>query len=144
MALCSTIAQATLTLTPITSPSFGILLAGASGRQFVLGTNSTISGTNASDYISGATAGSMTVADDTAQVALKIEALNITPIGGLSVARILCSYNGGLETRCDNGGYQVNSGASVTLLLGLDISTTQVHSGSDSASVSFDIEITYI
>jgi len=137
-------AVAALTLTLITAPEFGILYAGAGGRQFVLNTNGTVTGTSASDYISGAAAGQLTVADTASPQSISILVDNISTFGGLSVNDALCSYNGGVQQSCDGAGMTVTSVSSATLRVGLDISTTALHSGGNSASISMDVSVTII
>ena len=141
--LFSTLAHATITLTQVTSPEFGLILSGASGRQFILGTNGDITGTHSGDHISGQSAGHITVTDDTAPVTIEILANNIMTSGGLTVNQVLCSYNAGVQTQCDATALVVASVGNASLKLGLDISTNQVHSGGDTASVTMDINVTY-
>ncbi len=134
---------ATITLTEITAPSFGLILSGASGRQFVLNTSGSITGADASDHISGQSAGDITVTDDTSPVTIEILADSISTSGGLTVNQVLCSYAGGAQTQCDGSPLVTTSAASASLKIGVDVTTSQVHSGGDSASVSMDINVTY-
>jgi hypothetical protein len=133
-----------LTLSLITSPGFGLFFSGASGRQFILNTSSTISGTHASDYISGAAAGQFTLADDSSPNTVTILVNNISTLGGLTVNEALCSYNGGAQGRCDAAGMNVTSVGSATLKLGLDISTSTAHSGGDTSSITMDLSVSYL
>lgn len=133
-----------LTLSLISLPSPGLFFSGASGRQFVLNTNSTITGTHASDYISGAAAGQFTLADNSSPSTVTILVDNISALGGLTLNMALCSYNGGAQQRCDGAGMNVTSVSSATLRLGLDISTTITHSGGDAPSISMDVSIAYL
>ena len=55
------LAFAALTVTESTTPSLGTLLGGASGRNFILKTDDTVSGTNAADYLFGAVSGDLLV-----------------------------------------------------------------------------------
>jgi len=142
-ALLAMPATAVITLTEITSPGFGLILSGASGRQFILNTSGTITGANSADYISSATAGEITTTDNTSPVTIEILASSISSAGGLTVNEVLCSYGGGAQTRCDGSPLVATSAASSSLKVGVDITTSQVHSGGDSASVNFDIMITY-
>lgn len=142
--LMQTSTQAAIVLTLVSDPTFGKLYSGASSRQFILGTNDTVTGTSAIDYVSGAAAGIMTVQDSTSPSSINIEAESVNATGGISAPQILCSYNGGGETRCDAGGYQVTSTSNATLKIGAEIVTSQVHSGGSSASVTFDITVTYL
>jgi hypothetical protein len=51
------VASAAFTMTEIVSPDLGTVLAGASGRQFILNTDETVSGADAGDYLFGAVSG---------------------------------------------------------------------------------------
>jgi hypothetical protein len=141
--LFSTLVRATIDLTEVTAPEFGLILSGASDRQFILGTNGSITGTHSTDHISGQSAGHITVTDDTAPLTIEILANNIMTSGGLTVNQVLCSYNAGVQTQCDATALVVASVGNASLKLGLDISTNQVHSGGDTASVTMDINVTY-
>jgi hypothetical protein len=127
----------------VNDPKFGKFWSGAANRNFILNTNGTISGSSASDYISGATAGTFTIKDSTPPLQINIQAINITNRHGATINQVLCSYNSGAQTRCDNGGYTVTSIASAPLKIGLNITTTTSHAGGFSASPYFDLEITY-
>jgi hypothetical protein len=143
LVLLSSSASAVITLTEITSPTFGLILSGASGRNFVLNTDSSISGTSAADQITGQAAGDITVMDDTAPVTLVILVDNIIPSAGLTVNQVLCSYNGGAQTQCDVA-MNVTSSASASLKVGIDITTSIIHSGGEAENVSMVINITYL
>ena len=134
---------AAIGLTLASQPSFGLLISGASNRNFVLNSNGAISGTNSSDYISGAVAGQITVTDDASPVSISILVDNISTFGGLTVNQVLCSYNGGAQVQCDGGGTNETSVSSAALKIGLDITTTQVHSGGDTASASMNVNVIY-
>jgi len=142
-ALLAMPATAVITLTEITSPNFGLILSGASGRQFILNTSGSVTGANSTDYISSAIAGEITATDNTSPVTIEILASSISSAGGLTVNEVLCSYGGGAQTRCDGSPLVATSAASASLKVGIDITTSQVHSGGDSASVNFDITVTY-
>jgi len=133
-----------LTLSLISSPNPGLFFSGASGRQFILNTNGTITGTHASDYISGAAAGQFTLADSSSPSTLTIIVDNISALGGLTLNMALCSYNGGAQTQCDGSGMNVTSVSSATLKLGLDISTSTSHSGGATPSISMDVSVSYL
>jgi hypothetical protein len=135
--------QATITLTEITAPTFGLILSGASGRQFVLNTSGTITGADAADHVSSQAAGDITVTDDTSPATIEILADNISTSGGLTLNQVLCSYAGGAQTQCDGSPLVATSSASASLKIGVDITTSQVHNGGDGASVSMDINVTY-
>lgn len=137
-------AQQGLSITENVAPDFGTLLGGASSRQFILNTDASISGTDSGDYLFGAAAGDLTVDRSGAPKNINIVAENITTSGGLTVAQVLCAYDGASQTACDSPGIDVQTGPNKTLLLGIDISTSQVHSGGDSASVTLDISVTFL
>ena len=97
----SVTAVAALNLTRVTTPSFGVMFAGDSSRQFVLNTNDTVTGSGARDYISGAVAGQFTVSGTSSPAAINILVDNIISLGGLTVNQALCSYNDGAQQSCD-------------------------------------------
>ena len=140
----SVTAVAALTLTRVTTPSFGVIFAGGSSRQFVLNTNDTVTGSSAGDYISGAVAGQFTVSDTSNPATINILIDNIGTLGGLTVNQALCSYNGGAQQSCDGAGMSVTSVSSATLKVGLDITTSTAHTGGDVASVSMDVSVAYL
>jgi hypothetical protein len=130
-----------LTLTETISPGFGMIYGGPSGRQFILNTDGTITGTDAADYVSGAVAGEVEIKKTGGKVfPAHIVAENISTVGGLSVAAILCKFHSDPQTTCSGSGISVSLQGKRRLLLGVDMSTTQVHSGGTS-SVSFDITV---
>ena len=135
---------AALTLTRVTTPSFGVIFAGASSRQFVLNTDGTITGSGAADHISGALAGQFTVGDTTSPATIVILVDNISTLGGMTVNQALCSYNGGAQQSCDGAGMSVTSVSSASLKVGLDITTSIAHTGGDAASVSMDVSVAYL
>lgn len=135
---------AEVTLTRTTSPSFGIILSGNSGREFVLNTDGSIGGSSAADYVSGATAGVFSVVDTASPNTLAILVDRISATGGLTVVEALCSYNGALQQACDGSGISVNSIANTTLRVGLHVITTTAHGGGDTASVSMDVSVAYL
>lgn len=136
-------ANATITLTEITAPTFGLILSGASGRQFVLNTSGTITGADSADHISSQAAGDITVTDDTSPATIEILANNISSSGGLTVNQVLCSYAGGAQSQCDGSPLVTTSSASASLKIGVDVTTSQVHNGGDTATVNMDINVTY-
>jgi hypothetical protein len=54
-------ASAAITITEQTTPTLGTLVGGASGRNFILNTDETVSGTDSADYLFGAVSGQLTV-----------------------------------------------------------------------------------
>ena len=136
--------RAALTLTLVEDPVLGRYFSGASGRQFILNTDGTVSGTDAADYISGALAGRFTVADDASPSSIVILVDNISTSGGLTVTDAICSYDGGADASCDGAGMTETSAASALLRVGLDVSTSQIHGGGDMASVMMDVSVSYL
>ena len=136
--------MAEVSLTRTTSPSFGIILSGSSGREFVLNTDGSIGGSSSGDYVSGAAAGVFSVVDTTSPNTLAILVDSISATGGLTVVEALCSYNGALQQACDGSGISVNSIGNATLKVGLHVTTTTAHGGGDTASVSMDVSVAYL
>ena len=126
------------------TPSFGFFVAGLSGRQFILNTDDSITGADAADYLFGAVAGEIRIRKRGRARRGNIIAENISTTGGLSVTAILCKFQNRPQTICNAPGINVRLRGRRTLLLGLDITTTQVHAGGDIASVQFDITVTLL
>lgn len=137
-------AFAALTVTETTSPTLGTLLGGASGRNFILNTDNTVSGTDAADYLFGAVSGVLNVKKTGGPQSANILADNITTAGGVTVNAVPCSFDGSAQASCDGSGINVTVGGNKDLLVGVDIDTSQIHSGGDSASVTYDITITLL
>jgi len=135
---------ATVAFSSLVSPAFGDFLGGASGRNFILGTNGAITGINAGDYISGATAGSMLITGNGTQ-SISIQATNLTASGGVTIAGVTCNYDAGGDLDCVSGfvGSPPNAQGK-TLLIGLEINTTTTHGDNNTASPGFDIVVNYI
>ena len=131
-------------LSELTSPSFGLIFSGASGRQFVLNTNGIITGTDASDHISGQFAGVLKLDDDTPGSIIEIIADSIVVVGGLTVNQVLCKYHDSPQTQCDVSPLvHSDSQASASIFIGIDVTTNKIHSGGDMATVDFNINVTY-
>ena len=137
-------ARAQLELSLVTSPSFGTLVAGSSGRQFVVNADNTVTGTDAGDYVSGALAAGLEVNNPGAPVSLNIVVENISTSGGITLNQALCVYDGGSQKVCDGAGITETSGTDKPLSVGLDVSTTSTHSGGQNASVSYDVVVTIL
>ncbi len=137
-------ATSSLTLTQSAEPRFGLIVSGSSGRQFVLNTNDTISGTHAGDHISGAMTGRFTMEDSNSPASVNIAVTVLGTFGGLTVNETLCSYGGGIQQSCGGSGFTVISAPSAVLKLGLDISTSAAHRGGDAASVTVELAVTYL
>ncbi|MEX2494565.1 MAG: hypothetical protein WD448_00670 [Woeseia sp.] len=137
-------AISSLTLTQTAAPSFGLIVSGASGRQFILNTDDTISGTHSIDYVSGATAGRFIIEDTSSPASVNISVDVLGTTGGLSIGEALCSYGGGIQQTCSGSGITVTSSASATLRLGLELTTSTAHRGGDSATASLELTISYL
>jgi hypothetical protein len=126
------------------NPSFGVFDAGAVGRNFVLGTDGSISGTDAVAYAGGASAGSIKIQGSQFQN-IDIVAQNLVADGGVSIASISCDYGGTGSTDCIAGiaSAAAPTEAGTTLLLGLGVTTTTAHSDGSSAAPAFDIIVSY-
>ena len=135
---------ATVAFSSLSNPTFGDLLSGASGRNFILGTNGAISGANAGDYISGATAGSILITGNGTQ-SISIQATNLTANGGVSIANVTCNYNASGDSDCVLGVTGSPPDAiGKTLLIGMEINTTMTHGDNATASPGFDLVVNYI
>ena len=137
---------AALTVTENIAPSLGTLLSGAIDRNFILNTDATVSGTDAADYLFGAVAGSLTVKKTGGGQSANILADNFTSTGGVTINAVPCRYHTGSQTICDSPGITVNVKKNLarTLYVGVDITTNQFHSGGDTASVTYDITVSFI
>ncbi|MCW8109929.1 hypothetical protein OPS25_15590 [Alteromonas ponticola] len=136
--------EAAITITKMNDINLGLLKAGPAGRQWIVGTDGSLTGTGQADYVSGAAAGEIVVTDTSAPAMVQIQALNITSYNGFQVNQILCRYGNGSQTRCDLSGYSITTNnMSISLKVGIDVESTQYHYGGDNAGVDFDISITY-
>ncbi len=142
--LACDVAMAQLTITETTTPTLGTLLSGASGRNFILNTDQTVTGTDSADYLFGAVSGDLTVKKTGGGQSANILADNITTSGDVIVNSILCKYGTGSQAACDGSGINVTVGGTKELMLGIDLDTNTAHSGGDTTSVTFDITITLL
>lgn len=127
------------------TPTLGILLSGSSGRNFILNTDDTVSGADAADYVTGANSGRLRIRHVGGPVDANILAENISSIGGISVNGVPCRWRNQTPTTCDGSGIDVRlNNRRRSLWLGVNIDTTQSHSGGDTASVNYDITVTLI
>lgn len=133
-----------LAVTQTGPPDLGVIVSGDSGRQFILNTDGTISGTHSGDYVSGATAGSFTIEDTSSPATLNIAVMIVGTFGGLEVNEALCSYNGSAQQTCSGSGMSVVSSGTGTLRLGLDVTTSAVHRGGDVASATLELTVSYL
>ncbi len=134
---------APITLAGSSNPSLGSLSAGASSRNFALGTDGSISGANAAAYAGGAQAGSLKIQGSAFQN-INIVAQNIVDDRGVHITSVTCNYGGTGNMNCITGiSAAAPTSAGTILLLGLDVSTTTAHADGDAASPTFDIIVTY-
>ena len=138
------VAFAALTVTENTAPSLGTLLAGASGRNFILNTDATVSGTDAADYLFGAVAGSLTVKKTGGGQSANILADNYSTTGGVTINAVPCKWHTDTATTCDGSGINITVQGNRTLLVGVDLNTTQIHSGGDAPTATYDITVTLL
>jgi hypothetical protein len=137
-------AFAAITVTESVTPGLGTLLGGASGRNFILNTDGSVSGTDAADYLFGAVSGQLSVKQTGGPASANILADNFSTTGGVSVNGVPCKWHTDTATTCDGSGINVTVQATRTLLVGVDIDTSQVHSGGDTASATYDITVTLL
>lgn len=135
---------AALTITEKTTPTLGTLLSGASGRNFILNTDQTVGGTNAADYMFGAVSGELTVRKTGGSQSANILADNFTTSGGVTVVAVPCKWDMDAQTNCDGSGINVTVGGTKALMVGINLNTSQIHTGDQSASVTYDITITLL
>jgi hypothetical protein len=135
---------AALTVTEDVTPNLGTVYSGVSGRQFILNTDETVTGTDAADYLFGAVSGQLGVKQTGGPASANIVAENITASGGLTVNAVPCRWHTGSQTTCDGAGINVTVQGNRTLYIGVDITTNQVHNSGDTASVTYDINITFL
>ena len=138
------VAFAAITVTENVTPSLGTLLGGASGRNFILNTDATVSGTDAADYLFGAVSGSLAVKKTGGQASANILADNFSTTGGVTINAVPCKWHTDTATTCDGSGINVTLKATRTLLVGVDLDTTQIHSGGDSPTATYDITVTLL
>ena len=135
------VAFAALTVNEIITPSLGTVFSGVSGRNFILNTDETVTGADAADYLFGAVSGQIEIRKTAGPQDANIVAENITTLGGVAVNAVPCRFDSDPQTTCDGAGITVRLQAAKILFVGVDITTTQVHSGGDPASASYDIAV---
>jgi hypothetical protein len=139
------VAFAALTVTENTAPSLGTLLGGVTGRNFILNTDATVSGTDAADYLFGAVAGSLTIKQTGGAASANILADNFTSASGdLDITGVPCKWHTDAATTCDGSGINVTLQGPRTLLVGVDLKTVGSHSGGDSPTATYDITVTLL
>ncbi len=139
-------AFAAINITEVVTPDLGTLLGGASGRNFILNTDGSVSGTDAADYLFGAVSGNLTVKKTAGSQSANIVADNFSTTGGVTINAVPCKWDTDTATTCDGSGINVTltSGQTKNLLVGVDLDTSQVHSGGDSPTATYDINITLL
>ncbi len=138
------VAFAALFVTQPVPPSLGTFFSGASGRNFILNTDETVGGANAGDYLFGAVSGQLEVRKTQGPASANILADNITTSGGVTVNAVPCRWHNDPQATCDGAGITAALQGTRILYVGVDITTSQVHSGGDTASVTFDITVTLL
>ena len=138
------VAFAAVTVTEKTAPSLGTLLGGASGRNFILNTDATVSGTDAADYLFGAVAGSLAVKQTGGGASANILADNFSTTGGVTINGVPCKWHTDTVTTCDGSGINITVQCNRTLLVGVDLDTSQIHSGGESPTATYDITVTLL
>ncbi len=138
------IASAAFTMTEIVSPDLGTALAGDPDRQFILNTDETVGGTDVADLLFGAVTGQLELKKTAGPQNANILADNFLTSGGVTVNAVPCKYHTGSHLSCDGSGIDVNINGTRTLFVGIDLNTSQVHTGGDSASVTYDITVNFI
>ncbi len=138
------VAFAALTVTENIAPSLGTLLGGASGRNFILNTDATVSGSDAADYLFGAVTGSLAVKKTGGGASANILADNFSTTGGVTINAVPCKWHTDTPTTCDGSGINITVQGPRTLLVGVDLDTTQIHSGGDAPTATYDITVTLL
>jgi len=140
------VAFAAITVTEVTTPGLGTLLGGASGRNFILNTDGSVSGTDAADYLFGAVSGDLTVKKTQGSQSANIVADNFSTTGGVSINAVPCKWDTDTATTCDGSGINItlSPGPAKHLLVGVDLDTSAIHGGGDTASATYDINITLL
>ena len=135
---------AAFTLTEVVTPSLGTILSGVGGRQFILNTDETVSGPAAADYLFGAVSGQLSLVGQNGNATVVAD--NFFGSGGVTITAVPCRYHIGTQTFCDTPGITVavKKNAARTLYVGVHITTGQSHSGGDTASVTYDITVSFI
>ena len=137
-------------LTPLSfnsavNPDLGNWNAGASGRNFILNTDSSVGGTNSADYINNAAAGSVNVVGSAFDT-VDIVANNFVANNGVTINDVPCKYGAAAATTCGGAGISTAAaptGAGTALLVGVDVNTTTAHVDGDTAAPTFDIVVSY-
>jgi hypothetical protein len=139
------VAFAAIEVTEVIEPNLGTWFSGAPGRQFILNTDETVGGANAADYLVGALSGQIEVRKTQGPGSANITADNFSGGGtGVTINAVPCRWHDQPQTICDAPGITVALQATRILYIGVDISTTQVHVGGDTADAMYDITVTLL
>lgn len=138
------VAFAAIFVTEVVTPGLGTWFSGASGRQFILNTDETIGGADAADYLVGAVSGQLEVRKTAGPASANILADNFSTTGGVTINAVPCRWHNDPQTTCDGPGITAALQATRILYVGVDINTTQVHVGGDTATASYDITVTLL
>ena len=137
------VAFAAFTMTETVTPSLGLVFSGASGRNFILNTDETVTGADAADHVSGAVSGQLSLVKTQGPADVNIVAENIVPSGGLTVNAIPCRFHNDAQTTCDGAGINVRINQTRILYVGVNVTTSQMHNSGDTASVTYDINVIF-
>jgi hypothetical protein len=137
-------AFAAITVTETITPDLGTLLGGDSGRNFILNTDGSVSGTDAADYLFGAVSGNLTVKKTAGSQSANIVADNFFETVGVIIKAVPCKWDTDTATTCDGSGISVtlSPGPAKNLLVGVEIDTDQVHTSAHSPTATYDITVT--
>ncbi len=135
---------AALTVNENIAPSLGTLLGGPGGRNFILNTDATVSGTDAADYLFGAVAGKLTVKQTGGAASANIRADTFTSSGDVTIIGVPCKWHTDTATTCDGSGIIITVQGSRTLLVGVDLNTDIEHFGGESPTATYDITVTLL
>ena len=92
----------------------------------------------------GAVSGQLNLQKTMGPAAANILADNISTTGGVNVNAVTCRYHNGSQLSCDGAGIDVTVQGNRTLFVGVDLTTSVAHSGGDTASVMYDITVTFV
>ncbi len=135
---------AAITVTESVTPSLGTLLGGIQDRNFILNTDATVSGTDAADYLFGAVAGDLAIKKTGGSQSANILADNFSGTG-VTIVGVPCKWDTDAATTCDGSGINVTvTGQTKHLLVGVNLKTTQSHSGGNSSTATYDITVTLL
>ena len=138
------VAFAAIFITEPITPSLGTWFSGAPGRQFILNTDETVGGANAADYLFGAVSGQLDVRKTQGPGSANITADNFLGLDGVTINAVPCRWHDQPQTICDSPGITAALQGTRTLYVGVNITTTQVHVGGETATASYDITVTLL